>query len=257
MTIVDFNKQQAFTAITFFQFPKRNRFWALKQMRHGNQKLKQINGISFSKLMGSGRGAGFSILPDFNTYAMLTVFRSSDAFAELIESQIWQNYKEKSNTSFTVLLNPLNVNGTWNHQQPFEPHHEPSTALRAVITRASIKKSKLIQFWRQVPATSKAIDQAKRRIFSIGVGELPLIEQATFSMWEDTNAIRAFAYQNHAHKKAVRDTHKINWYSEEMFARFSPVAAVGTFNGKELLKQYGIPSFEDEHDLMNQLGILY
>jgi hypothetical protein len=239
------NKNTPFTTITFFNLLSINKFWAFAQMRNGGKLLNNQNGILFSKLMGSGRGAGFSIIPNFSIYSMLTVFQSYQHFIDFTNSEFWQNYSSRSHESFTVILSPLEVKGTWNNKQPFGTKNPPTNELRAVITRASIKKSKLVQFWKQVPATSKAIEKAKGKLFSIGIGELPLIEQATFSMWENSKAIRDYAYRNKAHKKAVTDTHKINWYSEEMFARFNPIATIGTFNGKKPLEDYGIISFED------------
>ncbi|MDR9398700.1 DUF3291 domain-containing protein [Salibacter sp.] len=236
---------QPFTAITFFNLNSRNKMWALAKMRNGGNQLNEQKGNLFSKLMGSGRGAGFSIIPNFNVYSMLTVFKSEQHFIDFTNSEFWQNYNSRSHESFTVILSPIEVKGTWNNLQPFGTKNDPVNELRAVITRASIKKSKLVQFWKQVPATSKAIEKAKGKLFSIGIGELPLIEQATFSMWENSKAIRDYAYRNKAHKKAVTDTHKIQWYSEEMFARFNPIATIGTFNGKKPLEDYGIISFED------------
>lgn len=214
-------------------------------MQKGGQLLNQHSGMLFSKLMGTGRGAGFSVIPNFKLYSMLTVFESAEHFHDFTRSPLWLNYQNKSIESFTVVLNPLETKGSWNKQNPFTNGAPATTELRAVITRASIRKRKLVQFWKQVPATSRAIEAAKQRIFSVGIGELPLIEQATFSLWESSEAIHNFAYKNAAHKKAVRDTPRINWYSEEMFARFFPIAAIGSFKGEKILKPFGITSFED------------
>lgn len=57
-------------------------------------------------------------------------------------------------------------------------------------------------------------------IFSVGIGELPLIQQATFSIWENIEAMTDYAYKSPQHKKVIQMTQKINWYKEELFARF-------------------------------------
>jgi len=45
--------------------------------------------------------------------------------------------------------------------------------------------------------------------------------QGTFSLWESASAVRDFAYRGQAHQKAIADTARYKWYSEELFARFA------------------------------------
>jgi heme-degrading monooxygenase HmoA len=52
------------------------------------------------------------------------------------------------------------------------------------------------------------------------VGELPLIYQATLSIWETQEHMRAYAYKNPQHLEAIKKTKELNWYSEELFGRF-------------------------------------
>lgn len=242
--------REEFTVMTIWQFPREQRRWAFYQMRDGTKRLAAVEGMRFGKLMGSGAGAGFSIRPNWNVYAMFTVFASREAFARFTEDAMWRDFEERSREAYAVVLEPLRAKGTWGGGQPFTAFHEADNGLRAVVTRGSIQWRKLLAFWLQVPATSRAIEQAKRRIFSIGIGELPLIEQATFSLWEDEEAIREYAYRSPAHTRAVRDTHRIGWYSEEMFVRFCPVAAAGTLKGERVLQPFGISSFEDVQSLI-------
>ncbi len=39
-----------------------------------NSSLAKIEGLQFYKLLGTGGGAGFSLTPDFGTYAFLGVW---------------------------------------------------------------------------------------------------------------------------------------------------------------------------------------
>jgi hypothetical protein len=55
----------------------------------------------------------------------------------------------------------------------------------------------------------------------VGIGELPLVEQATFSVWSNAEALEGFAYRSPGHAKRIRETHKYGWYSEEQFTRFA------------------------------------
>ena len=61
-----------FSTLTLFTF-ETNKFWAFKQMGLAPLKFPEIEGLHFSKLMGTGSGAGFSLFPDFSTYAFLGV----------------------------------------------------------------------------------------------------------------------------------------------------------------------------------------
>ena len=62
--------------------------------------------------------------------------------------------------------------------------------------------------------------------FAIGVGELPFIQQATLSVWKNKAAMQHYAYTDATHKNVIRLTRKHQWYSEELFARFSLTAQV-------------------------------
>jgi heme-degrading monooxygenase HmoA len=57
-------------------------------------------------------------------------------------------------------------------------------------------------------------------LYSKGVGEVPFLNMATFSVWKSAEAMKNFAYQSKEHLKAIKMTRELGWYSEELFARF-------------------------------------
>lgn len=238
------HQQAAVVTLSLYRFSAAKRWWAFRQMRKGQSLLQQLPGASFARMMGSGNGAGFSFWPNISVYAILIVWEDWEWLAAYRNKSYLASYGQRAQEQFTLLLAPTQVKGKWGGHQPF-PLFTPSpiNSLTAVLTRATIRKSQLINFWRHVPATSKAIEKAQGQLFSIGIGEWPWVQQATFSIWENEEAIRKFAYEQETHRHVIRKTREKNWYSEEMFARFRPIATIGSWNGNRLLEPYGISSF--------------
>lgn len=231
-------------SISFFHFPNGQRWWAFSQMRTGPGKLAKVPGLSFAKLMGSGHGAGFSAKPNWSVYSLLGVWHSWDDFLAFQHHPWGGQYFSRSDEAVTVLQQPIKVKGQWSGQEPFEEETAiGQTAIRGIITRATIRPSQLVRFWKQVPHTSRATEAAEGRLFSLGIGEWPWIQQATYSLWASEEAMRQFAYKSKAHREAIRMTHEYDWYKEEMFARFEPLATLGTWQGQPLIDPEEVPMF--------------
>lgn len=217
-----------FTRLSFYHFPDRKtRWWAFKQMREAHASLSQIEGLKFYKLLGSGAGEGFSIKPDWSVYAFLQVWEDEEAAERALNDPWLQVLQVQCNGQMHFKLSPYHSKGTWNGKAPFEKEESKDTALMAVITRASIKWTHLIPFWLAVPAVSRIISKQKSLLFQKGVGEWPLIEQATFSVWDREAAMKDFAYQQKEHREVVQKTRKLKWYREEQFSRFAVVDISG------------------------------
>jgi hypothetical protein len=100
-----------------------------------------------------------------------------------------------------------------------------------ILTRASIRPSKVSAFLKAVPAVSQQLLQQTEFINSVGVGEAPLLYQATISLWRTLPAVTSFAYGPASHSAVIRRTRREQWYREELFARFKPIDSWGTWDG--------------------------
>ena len=210
------------TQLYLFSFTQ-NKFWAFKQMGVGFPFLKNVPGLSFFKLLGTGAGQGFSLMPDFSTYALLTVWEDQD-FADHFyhNNQLIKSYQEKTSSIRRLSLVNTASHGLWSGQNPFVPTETQPLKKSpvAIITRATLRPQRLLSFWRAVPKASKAIETAQGVQYYKGIGEWPFIQQATISIWNSMEEVMHFAYRDNAHKQIVKQTKKQRWYREDLFARF-------------------------------------
>ena len=206
-------------------------------MAKGHKLLLDIEGMKFYKLMGSGSGLGFNFNPDWSVYALLQIWDSEDLFKAYHESgQLVSQYQDHTSEMITILMKSIKSHGLWAGSNPFEMNDslDADNPFISVITRATIKTSKLIKFWRYVPTSQKPIRDAEGLIFTKGIGEVPIKQMATFSIWENKESLNAFAYQSKEHLKAIKMTRELGWYSEELFSRFQPYKTIGSFAGINL-----------------------
>lgn len=214
----------------------RHRWWAFTQMGLGPGALAEVAGLRFIKLLGSGGGNGFSIWPNFGAYALVASWESEARARQFFaEHAYWQNIKRHSNEQLTAYLRTAMVHGRWDGQEPFTPTAQyEAPAPVAVITRATIRPEKVVQFWRYVPRVSASVAEQSACLLSIGIGEYPLFMQATFSIWENGKAMQDYAYRSRHHREAVEKTRELQWYKEELFARFAVSHIEGSWQGRKL-----------------------
>ena len=210
--------------VYFFLFEfSQNKLWAFTQMGRNHRLMKNQKGLIFYKFMGSGGKSGFSLQPDFSTYALVSVWENEEkAESFLNNNELLFKYKEKSKTVRLLTLKPFQSHGFWSGINPFKINNVElrKKSKVAIITRATLNFSKLISFWKSVPDSSKAISKAKGVYFFKGIGELPFIQQATISLWDSLQDVLNFAYKSKAHAEIVKKTRKEKWYKEELFSRF-------------------------------------
>lgn len=194
------------------------------------RKLKKSNGLTFFKLMGSGGNQGFSLTPNFGLYSLLMVWEKEEfAHTFFQENNTHFQYKSHASACQTVFLQNSMSHGLWDNKNPFQPtaNFDPAGPL-AVLTRATIKLRYIPTFWKFVPGVSRHVEDKPGLRFAIGIGELPILLQATFSLWDSGTQMIEFAYKTDEHREMINKTRTLGWYKEELFARFVPYKTLGS-----------------------------
>lgn len=210
------------TALYLFTVKRTAIPFAFLQMAIGRRTARKLPGVSFAKLMGTGTGKTFTPTDaDLAQWAILFVAEDLDS---VDSSQFISRWRKRSVKIERYILNPISSHGKWSKREPFTVGAPSSSAGAVVaITRARLKWSQAIRFWRSIPPVVTDLHQSPGLLFSIGIGEAPIGLQGTFSVWQSGGALRDFAYKNAPHRAAIEDTKKFDWYSEELFARFELV----------------------------------
>ncbi|UYZ63987.1 spheroidene monooxygenase [Hymenobacter weizhouensis] len=222
------------TTLSILTLQPGQKRWGLAQMGTAQRPLQQVPGLRFQKLLGSGAG-GFGALPNLHRYGLMAVWESDDAAATFFATHpLWQQYQRRTTEIWTARLAPLKSHGLWDGVNPFDytPAAAPASAPVAVLTRAAIRLHKTPRFWRYVAPTSATVAQVPGVQAAIGLGELPVVRQATFSLWESAEAMQHYAYRSEKHREVIRLTRQENWYGEELFARFQVLSTEGTWDGR-------------------------
>ena len=182
--------------------------------------LRRSNGVTFAKMLGCGKGETFTPRDADPTRWGCLVVIPENQLAALDSSSTIRAWRSKSVSEFRVLLDPITATGLWSKRKPFEPSAPTNFDGQVVaITRARIKASQTMKFFKSVPPVTASLHASPGLISTIGIGEAPIGLQGTFSLWESMQAIKDFAYKGAAHQKAIAQTAEFDWYAEELFAR--------------------------------------
>jgi hypothetical protein len=213
-------------SLTIITYRRRYIFFALSAMGIFRLPLWMNKHISFYKLLGTGKNGTFDKDPDWKQWGILAVHSESlpaepmvqDMYGKFIAG--WLRFFKCELKKY--LLEPLEGHGSWDNKKPFGDVLIPQkhAGRIAVLTRATIKLSKLKYFWTNVAPVAAKMKAAKGFINSYSIGEVPWVKQATFSTWESKEDMIAFAYGMKEHAEVIKKTRQQKWYSEELFMRF-------------------------------------
>lgn len=214
------------------------KLWVICQMAAARLALRHEPHLMFWKLCGSGTGEGFTPKPNWGVWAILAAWPDeATAHARIAQSPVWGRWRAHATEACTIYMSPLSSRGSWAGVNPFVPETHPADpeGPLAVLTRASVKPGRALRFWRRVPDISAVIGQDPSVLFKIGIGEVPLLHQITYSIWPDAAAMTRFARGDGPHGRAIATVRAEGWFTDELYARFRVLGVEGRWNGAPLL----------------------
>jgi hypothetical protein len=208
---------------------------ALLRMGLDRPHLRRTPGLRFGKLLGTGSGRTFRIGDaDPGHWGLLATWDSAEAAAAFETGPTAHAWSGLCRERLRVDLRPLSSRGRWSGRRPFgQPTPFPHEGPVAAVTRARLRASRAVTFWRAVPPVSADLHRSPGLRLAVGIGEAPVGLQGTFSLWDSATALTDFAHRGGPHVEAVRRTAEVGWYTEELFARFAVLSVEGTFAGRE------------------------
>lgn len=201
---------------------------ALVRLSMDRSRGRRTAGVRFAKMLGTGSSFGVTEA-DPTRWARLACW--TDEGPDPVAAA-WDSFAVER---CLLTLRPLSSVGRWSGREPFgHPVATGHTGPVCALTRARLKPRRARSFWQAVPPVEAALHGSPGLRASLAVGEAPVGLQGTFSVWDDSAALHAFAYDGAAHQQAMRDTTRLGWYAESLFARFALTASEGTLDGRVL-----------------------
>lgn len=209
------------TVIYFWKIKPSKVGFALLRMALDRGALRRIKGVSFAKMLGTGKGETFTPRDaDANRWGALIVIAGTN-LEMLDNSKMIKRWRTNSISEVRYLLDPISSHGLWAKVNPFAYATTQTDGEVIAITRARIKWFQNFRFWRAVPPVTQSLHSSPGLINTIGIGEAPIGLQGTFSHWKTGADLRNFAYKGAAHQVVIAATERHQWYAEELFARFA------------------------------------
>jgi hypothetical protein len=191
-------------------------------------------GPAFVKVLGTGSGETFGPRDaDLHHGALLRVHADAAEAEAFAGHAVVRGWDDAARERLVVTMRPQHSRGRWSGCEPFVAGGGRHDGPVAAVTRARLRPSRAVRFWRAVPDVSADLHDRDGLRLAIGVGEAPLGWQGTVSLWRDAAALRDFAVTGAAHARVVEQTPGERWYAEELFARFAVVGVEGSYRGRQ------------------------
>lgn len=199
-------------------------------------RYRGARGLQFLRVLGTGSGASTAPSLQVGRTALFAMFDD-----EPCADEFTARVRARSGVveSWHVKLRSAGGHGSWRgHEIPkllAEGQLSPSGGPLAMITRADVRAKSWLAFSRDARIVDSELHACEGLLAVVGIGEAPILRLGTFSLWRDAAAMAEFARRRPEHSRVVARTRREQWYGEEMFARFVPYGAQGTWDGRDPL----------------------
>ena len=206
--------------------------WGFMRLVLGGWPLRDTPGLAFTRVLGSGQDGGFVLRPGLDHHGLFLLFDGDAAADRFIQtSSVLAGYRNHARECCVIKLRATSCRGSWAGRSIVPTRSAPASGPVAALTRGSVRLSRLWPFWRHSPATQASVAHAAGCELAMGLGEAPLLRQATFSLWKDQDAMDAYA-RSGPHLQAIRASAQGGHLSESMFVRFVLSSIQGSWKGR-------------------------
>ena len=200
-----------------WRVPARSVGAAFLRMAREPRRLRALPGVRFAKLVGTGTGDTFGPRDaDLTRYAAVVAW-DGDGDPAAVD----RGWERIATSAARVDLTPVSSRGSWSRAEPFASTPARTQGPVLALTRARLRPSKALTFWRAVPPVVAEVHRAPGLLARFGVGEAPIGWQGTVTVWQAAADLTRFAYRQPEHRAVIERTPADRWYAEELFARFA------------------------------------
>jgi hypothetical protein len=206
--------------------------WGLSRLVLGVRGLGRVPGLRFARVLGSGHHGGFGLRPSLDRQGLMAFFDDEAAAEGFVDrSDAVAARRRRADELLIAILRATSCRGSWSGAALAPSAVAAPGQPIASLTRAAIRLPHAASFWRHSPPAEHSLQAAPGCRLAVGLGEAPLLRQATFSLWDDTAAMEAWA-RGGAHRKAADGAWREDWFDEWMFARFVATRLEGRWHDR-------------------------
>jgi hypothetical protein len=214
------------------QIPAAQGLWHMQRFLLGRMALRNVPGLRFCKVLGSGYEGGFGLRPSFTRHGVMGFFSDDTCARAFLMSAFVDGYRRHASEFFQALLAPVSCRGSWNgYTLALPPRALAPNEPVAALTRGSISVLRAPLFWSKAAPAQADVEHAPGCRLAVGLGEAPLLRQATFSLWDSVASMDAYA-RHGAHLAAIKAASQQGFFTESMFVRSVPLHVKGTWKGR-------------------------